>query len=79
MISLYQDPWFTFRFADDRLISRFHMEGIPDGRRVLVFKIDSATGERIALAATTAQEGGWVNLVEPIVMRAGESFIAVPE
>ena len=24
MQPLYEDPWFTFRFADDRLIARFH-------------------------------------------------------
>ena len=27
MIPLHQDPWFTFRFAEDRLIPRFHLEG----------------------------------------------------
>jgi hypothetical protein len=26
MTNLYQDPWFTFRFADDRIIPRFHLE-----------------------------------------------------
>jgi hypothetical protein len=24
-------------------------------------------------------EGGWVDLTEPIIVRAGEAFIAVPE
>jgi hypothetical protein len=32
--SLY--PWFTFRFADDRLSPRFHLEGIEAGRRIWV-------------------------------------------
>lgn len=28
MISLHHDPHFTFRFADDRSLPRFHLEGI---------------------------------------------------
>ena len=28
MLPLYHDPHFTFRFADDRLIPRFHLEGV---------------------------------------------------
>jgi hypothetical protein len=80
MLSLYQDPWFTFRFADDRLIPRLHLEGVPAGRQVSVFKIDPGTGERLGLLATaTAGEGGWVDLSEPIFVRAGEGFIAVPQ
>jgi hypothetical protein len=52
MKPLYQDPWFTFRFADDRLIPRFHLEGVETGRRVSVYKIDAGTGERPDLLAT---------------------------
>src|ERR1700682_5607052 len=80
MLTLYQDPWFTFRFAEDRIIPRFHLEGVPAGRRVTVFKIDPDTGERLDLLVTaTVGEGGWVDLPEPIIVRAGEAFIAVPE
>jgi hypothetical protein len=80
MIPLYEDPCFTFRFADDRLIPRFHLEGVPAGRMVTVFKINSGTGERLSLVATaTVGESGWVDLPEPIIVRAGEAFIAVPE
>jgi hypothetical protein len=80
MIPLHQDPWFTFRFAEDRIIPRFHLEGVEAGRRVEVFKIDPGTGERLGLLVTaTVGEGGWVDLVEPIIVRAGEGFIAVPE
>jgi hypothetical protein len=80
MLPLYQDPWFTFRFAEDRHIPRFHLEGVPAGRPVLVFRIDPGTGERLGLlAAATVGEGGWVELAEPIIVRAGEAFIAVPE
>jgi hypothetical protein len=79
MLPLYQDPCFTFRFADDRLIPRFHLEGVGAGRRIEVFKIDPGSGERLDLLATgTVGDGGWVDLQVPIIMRAGEAFIAVP-
>ena len=80
MTPLYEDPHFTFRFADDRIIPRFHLEGIEAERRVEVFKITPGTGERLGLLATaTVGEGGWVDMTEPIIVRAGEAFIAVPE
>ncbi len=80
MLPLYQDPWFTFRFADDRTIPRFHLEGMEAGRQVSVFKIDPGTGERLGpLATATVGEGGWVDLPEPITVRAGEALAAVPE
>ena len=79
MISLYKDPHFTFRFADDRIIPRFHLEGIEAGRRVNVFKIDPDTGDRLGLLATaTVGEGGWVDLAEPIIVKAGDAFVAAP-
>jgi hypothetical protein len=65
---------------DDRHIPRFHLEGVQAGRRVSVFKIDPGTGERLRLLATaTVGEGGWVELTEPIIVKAGEAFVAVPE
>ena len=80
MLPLYEDPCFTFRFADDRVIPRFRLEGVEAGRRVSVFKIDPGTGERLGLLATAAAgEGGWVDLREPIIVRAGDAFIAIPE
>ncbi|HTU17434.1 MAG TPA: hypothetical protein VMG10_05170 [Gemmataceae bacterium] len=79
MLPLYEDPCFTFRFADDRLIPRFHLEGVEAGRRVEVFKIDPGTQERLGLlATTTVGESGWVDLPERIIVRVGEAFIAVP-
>jgi hypothetical protein len=80
VLPLYQDHWFTFRFADDRIIPRFHLEGVEAGQRVSVFKIDPGTGERLGLLATaTVSDGGWVDLAEPITVKAGEAFVAVPE
>ena len=80
MINIHQDPWYTFRFADDRIIPRFHLEGIEAGRRISVIRIDPGTGERLGLLTTaTVGNGGWVDLPEPITVRAGDAFIAVPE
>jgi mannose-6-phosphate isomerase-like protein (cupin superfamily) len=79
MLPLYEDPHFTFRFAEDRIIPRFHLEGVEAGRKVSVFKIDPGTGERLGLLATaTVGEGGWVELAEPIIVQAGDAFVAVP-
>jgi hypothetical protein len=80
MLPLYEDPCFTFRFVEARIIPRFHLEGVEAGRPVSVFKIDPGTGERLGLLATaTVGEGGWVDLGEPIIVRVGEAFVAVPK
>jgi len=80
MIPLHRDPWFTFRFADDRIIPRFHLEGTEAGRRVSVYKIDPATDERRGLLATAnVGAGGWVDLADPIIVGAGVAFIVVPD
>jgi hypothetical protein len=80
MLPLYHEPHFTFRFGDDRRIPRFHLDGVEAGRRVSVFRIDPATGERLGLlASAVAGAGGWVDLPEPLTLRAGEAFIVVPE
>lgn len=80
MIPLHRDRHFTFRFAEDRIIARFHLEGVEVGRRVSVFKFDAATDERLGRIATaTVGDDGWVDLPQPLVVRAGEGFVAVPE
>jgi hypothetical protein len=80
MIPLHRDSHFTFCFGERRILPRFHLEGVEAGRRVSVFKIDPATGERMGLIATASVgDGGWVDLPEPIIVRAGEGFVAVPE
>jgi hypothetical protein len=79
MLPLHHDPWYTFRFAEDRLIARFHLEGVSPGLHVSVIKIDPDSGKQLGLMATaTVGDGGWVDLLQPIVVRAGEAFIAVP-
>ena len=80
MIPLHHDSHFTFRFADDRMITRFHFEGVEVGRHVSVFKIDSGTGEQLILLATvTVGMGGWVGLPELITVKSGQEFVAVPD
>jgi hypothetical protein len=37
MVPIHEDAWFTFRFADDRIIPRFHLEGVGAGKHVSVF------------------------------------------
>jgi hypothetical protein len=45
-----------------------------------VFKINPQTGERLGLLATAiVDDGGWVDLAEPIIVWAGEAFIALPD
>ena len=78
MLPLYHDPHFMFRFAEARIIPRFHLDGIEAGRQVQVFEIDPGSGERLGLLArATVGEGGWVDLAEPIIVRAGNAFIVV--
>jgi hypothetical protein len=80
MRPIYQDPWFTFRFAEERIITRFHLDRVEGGQRVSVFKIDPSTNERFGLLAiATIGEAGWVDLAEPIIVRVGDVFIVVPE
>ena len=80
MIPLHRDPHFTFRFADGRIVPRFHLEGMDAGRRISVFRLNPATGKPLILIATaTVGAGGWVDPPEPIIARAGEGFVVVPE
>ena len=78
MLPLYHKSHFTFRFADDRIIPRFHLESIEVGRHVAVYQIDSESGVRLGLLAkAVVGEAGWVGLPEPIIRRrTGGSFLA---
>jgi protein-tyrosine phosphatase len=78
--SLYADPCFTFRFADDRMIPRFRLEGVPAGRRVRVCAADPRTLEPgNVLATAVVGEDGWVDLPQALIVRAGSVFVVFPE
>lgn len=80
MTPLHRDPHFRFQFVEDRLIPRFHLDGVEPGRRVAVYRLDPSTGAPAGLLTrAVAGAGGWVDLPEPLVVRAGEGFVAVPE
>jgi hypothetical protein len=69
---LHGDPHHTFRFADDRVIPRSHLEGVPASTPVAVYRIDPATEDRRELlVAAVVGDGGWVDLAEPLRVRAG--------
>jgi hypothetical protein len=80
IIPLYHDPYYTFRFADDRIIPRFHLEGVGAGQRVDIFGIDPATGVRLGMLTTgVVGNDGWVDVKEPILVRSGDVFVVVPK
>ncbi len=59
ILPLHDESHFTFRFADNRTIPRFHLEGVEIGRRVSVLRLDPVTGVRLNLiASATTGEGG---------------------
>jgi hypothetical protein len=80
MIPLYCDTHFSFGFDDDRVIPKFHLEGVGMGVKVDVFHIDPVSRLRLELLTSgVTGVGGWVDLVKPVVVRVGDAFVAVPE
>jgi hypothetical protein len=43
-MTLHEDPHYTFRFADDRVIPRFYLGGVAAGTPVAVFRVDPGAG-----------------------------------
>ena len=80
MIPLRHEAHFTFRFGDDRTVSRVHLTGVERGRRASVLRRDPVTGEcRDLVTAATVGEDGWLDLPEPVVVRAGDVFVVIPD
>ena len=80
MIPLYHEAHFTFRFADERRVPRFHLEGIDAGRRVSVFRLDPETERPLdRIASAVVGDAGWVDLAEPLLVGPGRGFVVVPE
>jgi hypothetical protein len=79
-LPLYHGRHFLFRFEEDRLIPRFHLAGVEPGRAVSVFNLESdPTDWRTLLTTAVVGEGGWVDLAQPILVRAGQGFVVVPD
>ena len=77
MIALHRDEFWVFRFADARVVPRFHLDGAEAGRRAAVFRLDPATGGPAELLAeAVVGDGGWVDLPAPVVVRPGQGFVA---
>jgi hypothetical protein len=76
MIHLYRDPGFTFRFNEDRIIPRIHLEGAIAGTLVELISLSDAS-EKIATAIVALD--GWVELDPPLIVRAGTGFVAYPK
>ncbi|MFO0806753.1 MAG: hypothetical protein U0791_26910 [Gemmataceae bacterium] len=59
---------------------RFHLEGVEAGRHISVYRIQPDSGDRLDLLASAVMgEGDWVDLREPIIVQAGEAFVAVTD
>jgi hypothetical protein len=94
MLPLHHDLPVIFRFVDERIIHRIHLEAVEAGRQVAIYTIntdrgdadggglggvDAGDGERLGLLATAdVGEGGWVDLPQPLPVRAGNAIVAVP-
>ena len=72
MLPLHRDPGWTFPFGDDRLIPAFFLPGAQPGLRVHITR----DGETIREAVVG--EAGRVDLVPPLVVRAGEVLLVLP-
>lgn len=77
MISLFREPWYCFCFTEDRLIPRFHLEGVPTGVRVRVHQLVQERPGPLLMEGAV-DELGWVDCPTPLRMRRGEGFLAIP-
>lgn len=77
MLPLHRDEFYTFTFADARLVPRFHLDGAGEGCSVDVFRLEpDGGGPAELLASAVVGPGGWVDLPAPLVVRAGGGFLA---
>ncbi len=73
MIPLYRDPGWTFPFADDRSIPFFFLPGAQPGLTVRV------TRAGVVLRTAVTQEEGRVAFDPPLLVRAGDVLLVLPE
>ena len=75
MIDLYRDDDFTFRFAEPRVVGRFHLEGVATGAVVAVRRL-ATPGDVVGewLATATVGDGGWVEITPSLRVDAANGF-----
>ena len=73
MRSLYVEPHFTFRFAEERWIDRVHLTDVPAGKIARAYRLE------VCIASGVTDEGGWVSFAETVHVYAGDGFIVVVE
>lgn len=79
-LPLYYPRSFLFRFTEDRRVARFHLQDVRPGTRVSVFRLEADPQQwRELLTTAVAGAGGWVELPEPLIVRAEQGFVVVPE
>ncbi len=74
MIELYRDDDFTFRFAEPRVVGRFHLEGVPAGTVVAVRRLTAGEVVGELLATATVGAGGWVGVTPAMRVDAAHGF-----
>jgi hypothetical protein len=77
MIPIFREPWYRFCFAENRLIPRFHLEGVPTGVRVRVYRLVQEEPGPLLLEGIVG-EAGWVECLPPLRMHSGEGFLVIP-
>ncbi len=75
MIELYRDDDFRFRFAEPRVVGRFHLEGVALGTVVTVRQLRTP-GEVVGelLATATVGDGGWVEITPALRVDVTNGF-----
>ena len=80
MIPLHHETDFTFRFAEPRVVGRFHLEGVAAGTPVAVRRL-ATPGDLVGELLTTATvgAGGWVEVTPALRVDAANGFRVTPE
>ena len=73
MRTLYAEPYFTFRFAEERWIDRVHLTDVPAGKIARAYRLE------VCFASGVTDELGWVTFAETVHVYAGDEFLVVVE
>ena len=75
MLPIFREDFYTFRFADDRIIPRFHLPEAAEGTAVIVQRFVGERESNEVLAEAFVGADGWVELTSPLIVRGGEGFL----